>query len=95
VALSFVIANLVILVLTFTVFQYLSTLNSEIEAITVRSNRVSLLTDEIRISAVSILKNQRKILTGNADEQTVENLETLTESFTLVLRRLATSQIKF
>lgn len=90
VALSFVIANLVILVLTFTVFQYLSTLNSEIEAITVRSNRVSLLTDEIRISAVSILKNQRKILTGNADEQTVENLETLTESFTSQLQTLET-----
>lgn len=90
VALSFVIANVVVLILTFTVFQYLKTLNAEIETITVRSNRVSLLTDEIRISAVSILKNQRRILTGNADEQTVENLQTLTESFTSQLQTLET-----
>lgn len=90
VALSFIIANVVVLILTFTVFQYLKTLNAEIETITVRSNRVSLLTDEIRISAVSILKNQRRILTGNADEQTVENLQTLTESFTSQLQTLET-----
>lgn len=90
VAVSFIIANMVVLVLTFTVFQYLSTLNKEIEVITVRSNRVSLLTDEIRISAVSILKNQRRILTGNADEQTVENLQNLTESFTSQLQTLET-----
>lgn len=90
VALSFVIANIVVLILTFTVFQYLKTLNAEIETITVRSNRVSLLTDEIRISAVSILKSQRRILTGDADEQTVENLQTLTESFTSQLQTLET-----
>lgn len=94
VAFSFIVANIVVLVLTFTVFQFLSALNKEIEDITVRSNRVSLLTDEIRISAVSILKHQRRILTGTADEQSIENLLVLTESFNSQLMTLDTLYVE-
>ena len=50
---SFVLANVVILTLGMMIFHYLNTLNREIEKITLESNRLSLLTDEIRISAVS------------------------------------------
>ena len=46
------------LLISFSVFQYLNTLNKEIDEITFKSNRVSMLTDEIRISAVLILKDK-------------------------------------
>jgi len=63
VATSFIIANAVVLVMGFTVFFFLDSLNNQISNITVNSNKISLLTDEVRISAVSILKMQKKILT--------------------------------
>jgi PAS domain-containing protein len=88
ITLSFVTAIVVILMLSFTVFQYLHTLNRDIEEITMRSNRVALLTDEIRISAVSIIKQQRRILLGTADEQHIQNLISLTDSFTTQLQTL-------
>ncbi len=64
VAACFIIANIVVLVLGFSVFDFLDSLNKEIESITLESNRITLLTDEIRISAVSILKYQRRLLTS-------------------------------
>lgn len=88
VAFSFIVANLAVLVLSFTVFHFLNSLNKDIESITVRSNRVSLLTDEIRISAVSILKYQRRILTTKPDQKTVEKVVNLCESFTSQLHTL-------
>lgn len=88
VAASFVIANIVVLVLSFTVFHFLNSLNKEIETITVKSNRVSLLTDEIRISAVSILKYQRRILTNKATPEIVEKIINLCDSFTSQLHTL-------
>lgn len=90
VATSFVVANLVILVLSFMVFHYLNNLNNKIESITVRSNKVSLLTDEIRISAVSILKYQRKFLTQESRSELVEKITSLCERFTSQLQRLDT-----
>lgn len=89
VAASFIIANLVVLVLTFTVFHFLNSLNKDIEAITVQSNRVSLLTDEIRISAVSILKYQKRILANShATPELVDKIINLCESFTSQLQTL-------
>ena len=41
----------------------LNSLNSKVESITSNTNQISLLTDEVRISAVSILKMQKKIIT--------------------------------
>ena len=60
ISLSFIGANLIILGIGFTVFFYLNSLNNQIKGITLNSNQISLLTDEIRISAVSILKSQKK-----------------------------------
>jgi PAS domain-containing protein len=85
---SFVVANIVVLILTFTVFHFLNSLNKEIETITARSNRVSLLTDEIRISAVLILKHQRKILTKKATPELIERIINLSESFASQLQTL-------
>lgn len=63
---SFIIATAVVVAMGFTVFFFLDSLNNQISNITVSSNKISLLTDEVRISAVSILKMQKKILTTSA-----------------------------
>lgn len=85
---SFIIANIVVLALTFIVFHYLNNLNKDIESITVQSNRVALLTDEIRISAVSLLKYQRRILTKRPTPQEVDKIINLCEGFTSQLYTL-------
>ncbi|HXH74612.1 MAG TPA: HAMP domain-containing protein [Bacteriovoracaceae bacterium] len=88
VALSFMIANAVVLIMGFTVFFFLDSLNSQISSITVSSNKISLLTDEVRISAVSILKMQKKILTTRPTPEDLKRLENLTEGFQSQLQRL-------
>jgi CHASE3 domain sensor protein len=88
VAASFIIANAVVLVMGFTVFFFLDSLNSQISSITVNSNKISLLTDEVRISAVSILKMQKKILTTKPTAEDLKRLENLAEGFQSQLQRL-------
>lgn len=88
VAASFIIANAVVLVMGFTVFFFLDSLNSQISSITVNSNKISLLTDEVRISAVSILKMQKKILTTKPTSEDLKRLENLAEGFQSQLQRL-------
>lgn len=85
---SFIIANTVVLALTFVVFYYLSSLNKQVEDITLKTNRVSLLTDEIRISAVSLLKYQRRILTKKPSQEQISKIINLCESFTAQLQNL-------
>jgi PAS domain-containing protein len=87
---SFVLAAFVVISLSFIVFHHLDSLNKEIESITVKSNKVSLLTDEIRISAVSILKYQRRILTKKPTPELIDKILNLCESFTSQLQRLDT-----
>lgn len=90
VATSFLLAAVVVIVLSFIVFHHLNSLNKDIEQITVKSNAVSLLTDEIRITAVSILKYQRRILTKKPSPELIEKILNLSESFTSQLQRLDT-----
>lgn len=85
---SFVIVNVFVLALGFTVFFFLDSLNKDIEEITFKSNKINLLTDQIRISAVSLLKNQRKLLLNNKSEDQVEIVTELAESFSSQLQRL-------
>ncbi|MBI2522173.1 MAG: hypothetical protein HYV97_17270 [Bdellovibrio sp.] len=88
VVLSFIVANIVVLVLSGTVFHFLNSLNKGIEVITVSSNRATLLTDEIRISAVTILKKQREILSAGPTPERVSKIVTLCESFISQLHSL-------
>jgi len=90
IATSFIIANMVVLVMGFTVFYFLDTLNRQVEKITQQTNNVSLLTDEIRISAVSILKTQKRILTSKAKQDDLQALASLCEGFQSQLQRLDT-----
>lgn len=82
VALSFIITNFVIIILSMVVYQFLSSLNKDIESLSTQTNRLSLQTDEIRISAVQILKYQRQILTKNNSPELVDKLTARIETFT-------------
>jgi HAMP domain-containing protein len=88
VATSFIIANAVVLVMGFSVFFFLDSLNNQISTITVNQNKISLLTDEVRISAVAILKLQKKILTQRPTPDDLKRLENLSEGFQSQLQRL-------
>jgi nitrogen fixation/metabolism regulation signal transduction histidine kinase len=90
ISLSFLVANAIVLVLGFSVFYFLNTLNKDIETITSSTNKVNLLTDEIRISAVSILKLQKKILTIKPKEEDFSRLASLCDGFQAQLQRLDT-----
>ncbi len=85
---SFIGANLMVLTIGVTVFYFLNSLNKQIESITSNSNQISLLTDEVRISAVSILKMQKKIITKKANEDDLDKLNALCEGFQSQLQRL-------
>ena len=88
VATSFIIANMVVLVMGFTVFYFLDALNTQISTIATSSNSISQLSDEVRISAVSILKMQKKILTTKPSAEDLKRLENLCEGFQAQLQRL-------
>ena len=62
IAISFIIANVAVLVLSFVVFHFLHNLNKNIESVTTKSIRISSLTHEVRISTLQILKTQGIIL---------------------------------
>lgn len=88
IAASFIGANIMVLTIGVTVFYFLNSLNKQIESITSNSNQISLLTDEVRISAVSILKMQKKIITDKATEDDLDKLNALCEGFQSQLQRL-------
>jgi signal transduction histidine kinase len=90
IASSFFSANLMVLIIGFTVFYYLNSLNDQIENITSNTNQISLLTDEVRISAVSILKMQKKVLTNKANSEDIKKLTALCDDFHSQLQRLDT-----
>lgn len=88
IAASFIIANVVVLIMGFTVFFFLDSLNSQISTITDNTNKISLLSDEVRMSTVSILKLQKKILTTKSNEDDLRRLQGLCEGFSTQLQRL-------
>ena len=90
IAASFILANVMVMTIGFTVFFYLNSLNKQIESITTNTNQINLLTDEIRISAVSILKMQKRILTNRASREDLEKLNALIDGFHSQLQRLDT-----
>jgi HAMP domain-containing protein len=88
VAFSFIIANIVVLIMGFTVFYFLDSLNQRISQITDSSNKISVVSDEAKISAVSILKMQKKILTTKSNEEDLRRLASLCENFSNQLQKL-------
>ena len=94
VAWSFAIVNALVLVLGFTVFFYLKSLNTDIERITVRTKQINFHTDGVRESVVSILRNQREILQQRkigqrkAFPELVEKTNFIADGFATQLQKL-------
>ncbi|EQC45837.1 HAMP domain protein [Bacteriovorax sp. BSW11_IV] len=88
VAASFGIATIVVLILIFMVFHFLNSLNKEIEIITVKSNKTSISADQVRISAVMIMKRSRELLTKKNRAETIEKLTNLCDNMTSELQAL-------
>ena len=87
---SFALAAGVVIVLIFLVFHHLNSLNKEIESITVRSNKVSFTVEQMRMSSVSLLKYQRKILASKPSPETIGKILNLCEGLTSQLQDLDT-----
>jgi len=85
VAISFITATLVVLSLGLIIFYHLNSMNQEIKNISEKSGQINLSTEEVRISAVSILKYQRKILTNKATSDDIQNLISLCDGFSAQL----------
>lgn len=88
VALSFIIANVVVLLITFTVFQFLNGLNREVEDKAINQNRISYLNFEIRLSTIAVLKNQREMMMKGVNEGIVKKLTETTDLLKGQLQRL-------
>ncbi len=87
---SFALAAGVVIVLIFLVFHHLNSLNKEIESITVRSNKVSFTIEQMRMSSVSLLKYQRRILSKKPNQEIIGKILSLCESLTSQLQDLDT-----
>ena len=85
---SFAIVNIFILVLGMIVFFYLDSLNKDIEKITLHTKRIHLHTDQIRISMIAILRNQRKTLPQKDLPKLVEKINFIADGFVTQLERL-------
>ena len=94
IAASFAIANIMVLIIGFTVFYYLDSLNEQIESITNNTNKIAYSTDEVRSSAVAILKSQKKILTKKATQEDLKKLNSLCDTFHKQLTNLDKSGLK-
>jgi len=88
VATSFFLAGVVVIVLSFVIFHHLNSLNKEIESVSNKSNQVTMLTDEIRISVVRILKRQREIIAHKPTPELIQSILNSCEAFTSQLQRL-------
>lgn len=87
-ALSFLVANIAVLVLAFSVFNFLHSLSQEIETVIREFDTISLKTEDVRVSAISILKHQRKILGKRPTIEMLEEISNLSERFTGELKSL-------
>ena len=85
---SFAIVNIFILVLGMIVFFYLDSLNKDIEKITTHTKRINLHTDQIRVSMIAILRNQRKTLSRKDLPKLVEKINFIADGFVTQLERL-------
>ncbi|MGB0454566.1 MAG: PAS domain-containing protein [Bacteriovoracaceae bacterium] len=88
VALSFIITNIVILTAGAVVYSYLNSLNKEVEILTTQTNDLIFKTDQIRISAVQILKYQRRLLTTKNSQDLVDKIINKCETFTEQIKEI-------
>ena len=62
ITISFILATLMILSVTFITFNYLNNLNKGIEGIVQESHHISVMMDEVRVSTISIIRYQGHLI---------------------------------
>ncbi len=90
IGISFALVNLMALIIGFTVFYFFNSLNDQVDQISNSSTIIGDLSDEISISAVTILKKQKKVLTYRASAEDIEELKNECDNFHSQLERLNT-----
>lgn len=90
IAFSFGVANIMVLIIGFTIFYFLNSLNKQVESITQSTSQNTMVTEDINILAVQIIKLQKKILTNRAKEDDLEQLKALSVDFQQQLQALDT-----
>lgn len=78
---SFVVANIIVISLGAVIFFYLDSLNKETKLAESKLADINYLIDEIRISAVSTLKYQHKIISKKNTPQEVQRLKEICDTF--------------
>ena len=91
IAISFIIANLAVLILSFVVFHFLHNLNTNIESITSKSMRISSLTNDVRLTTLQILKTQGVILVSK--KPPVSSLNRLRNKLKIIKNQLQSLEL--
>lgn len=89
VMMSFVVANIVILLISFLTYQYLDALNNEMDDITKDSHKMTLLSDEVRLTTTALLKGQRRILLRPDNQQEIDRVISLCDGLLVQLQNLS------
>lgn len=85
---SFILATLLVISISVLVFHFLNNLKGEIEGITQQSNKVTRLNDDIRITTIALLKNERVLLTKKPEQDEIDRVMELCDQLTGQLQSL-------
>jgi len=88
IGLSFILANLCVIILGSVVFYFLHTFNKDLESINKQKNQVSKMMDELRISAMKIMSTQMKLFSKKANENDVIDMKNFVDNMTSQLGKL-------
>jgi nitrogen fixation/metabolism regulation signal transduction histidine kinase len=87
---SFIVANLVVLVMGFTVFFFLNDMNKKMIKIQEENTRFEKLGEEIKDQVFNLLEYQRAFVSGQANMDTLNNVALTTGALLSQLQRLDT-----
>ncbi len=88
IGLSFILANLCVLILAAVVFYCLHSFSEKAEVINNRRTQVARMTDEIRISAIRMMSTQGKIHSKKATETDILNMKNYLDNLHSQLQKL-------
>ncbi|MCB9092595.1 MAG: HAMP domain-containing protein [Halobacteriovoraceae bacterium] len=88
ITISFIFSLAIVLIMGFNAFFFLDSLNEQIEEITINLNNENSLTDETRISIMSILELEKKFNAWEANTEDVEKLNGICEGLQSQLQKL-------
>src|SRR3989338_1718752 len=90
IAASFIVANIVVLIMGFTVFFFLDEMNKKMIKIQTENTRIEKFGDEIKDLVFNILEYQRAFVNGKANIETLNSVSLTTGGLLSQLQRLDT-----